>query len=99
MGTISLFIMYCVYKLQTFLGYQMKHSINFKSHFLRKAGKISIFEEVTLFKFAHHLFVGEDSCTNVKTKNSFKKIHFVFKIMTPKFLVIFERFSFLISFV
>jgi len=66
----------------------------FKSHFLRKPGKISIFEEVTLFKFAHHLFVVEDSCTKGKTKNSFEKIHFVFKIMTHKVLVIFERFSF-----
>ena len=68
----------------------------FKSHFLRKSGKISIFEEVTLFKFAHYLFVGEDSCTKGKTINSFEKIHFVFEILTPKVLVILRIFPFFI---
>ena len=65
-----------------------------QSHFLRKSGKISISEEVTIFKYAHYLFVSEDSCTKGKTKNSFEKIHFVFEILLPKVLVIFERFSF-----
>ena len=66
----------------------------FKSHILRKSGKISIFEEVTLFKFAHYLFVGEDSCTKEETKHCFEKNHFLFEILTTKIRVIFERFSF-----